>query len=160
MGTAVRVETGLSKAFSDFAAQAEPRLRQALVSVLGVDTARDATAEALLFAWEHWEKIEAMDNPVGYLYRVGRSRGRRLQGRSAFRYPEVPESREPWIEPGLPEALRRLTPRQRTIVLLIHSYQWTYSETAEVLDVSVNTVHKHRERAMRKLRAALEVSDA
>jgi len=35
------------------------------------------TAEALAYAWENWDRLSSMKNPVGYLYRVGQSRARR-----------------------------------------------------------------------------------
>ena len=63
-------------AFTAFVGEVEPRLRRALVALRGRDADRDATAEALAWAWEHWDQVQAMDNPAGYLYRVGTSRSR------------------------------------------------------------------------------------
>lgn len=45
----------------------EPRLRHALVAVYGQEQGRDATVEALAYAWEHREEIKSMANPAGYL---------------------------------------------------------------------------------------------
>ena len=70
--------------FSAFFALAEPRLRRAFVSAYGGERGREATAEALAWAWEHWSEVEAMDNPIGYLYRVGRSRTRGRRYRVLF----------------------------------------------------------------------------
>jgi DNA-directed RNA polymerase specialized sigma24 family protein len=41
-------------AFSQFVTEVEPRLRRALVALRGAEAGRDATAEALAWAWEHW----------------------------------------------------------------------------------------------------------
>jgi hypothetical protein len=41
--------------FAEFFAIAEPKLRRALVAAYGVDRGREAAAEALTYAWEHWE---------------------------------------------------------------------------------------------------------
>jgi Uma2 family endonuclease len=62
--------------FASFVAQATPRLRRAFVACRGISGAADATAEALAYAWEHWPRVRVMENPVGYLYRVGQSRTR------------------------------------------------------------------------------------
>jgi hypothetical protein len=72
----VTADTPVTEAFESFVAVAEPRLRHALVAAVGRDLGRDAAAEALAFGWEHWDDIKVMENPIGYLYRVGRSRVR------------------------------------------------------------------------------------
>lgn len=71
--------------FTEFVKQVEPRLRRALPVAYGIERGAEATADALAYAWENWERIEQMDNPAGYLYRVGRSRARpRKQLRPTF----------------------------------------------------------------------------
>ena len=62
--------------FTEFVGTVEPRLRIALVARYGPERGREATAEALAFAWEHWERVGQMDNPIGYLFRVGQSKSR------------------------------------------------------------------------------------
>ena len=52
----------------------------------------------------------------------------------------------------------RCSDRQRTAVVLRHSFGCTYDEIAQVMGVSITTVQKHVERAMAKLRRSLEVS--
>ncbi len=42
--------------FEGFVRGSEPRLRRALVAAYGFEDGRDATAEALPYAWEHWER--------------------------------------------------------------------------------------------------------
>jgi RNA polymerase sigma-70 factor (ECF subfamily) len=59
--------------FEVFAGTARSRLRTVLVAHYGTEIGADATAEALAYAWQHWPRVGAMDNPVGYLYRVGQS---------------------------------------------------------------------------------------
>lgn len=144
----------LVDSFTRFVHEVEPRLRRALGATLGVDQGLDATAEALAYGWEHWPRLEAMENPAGYLYRVGKHYGMR-HGRRPVGLPRPPQSANPWIEPALPAALDDLSDKQRVAIVLIKCHQWTYAETAEVLNVSVGTVAKHVERGMRKLRRAL-----
>jgi len=143
--------------FTEFARDAAPRLRRALVAAYGEQEGQEGLAEAMAYAWEHWDRIQDMDNPIGYLYRVGRTRG--LWGfRTAGHLPRPdPPAEQPWVEPVLPQALERLSKRQRTAVLLVKGYGCTFQEVADILGVSPNTIHKHVDRALTKLRNDLQV---
>ena len=134
-----------------------PRLKAALVAAVGVDRAADATAEALAYGWEHWDALAGMENPAGYLYRVGVSRGRRMR-RMRVVFPPPPDGEMPWVEPGLPRALGRLSERQRVAVVLVHCLGWTQEEVAELLEISRGTVQTHLERGLHHLRASLGVA--
>jgi DNA-directed RNA polymerase specialized sigma24 family protein len=142
--------------FSVFFALAEPRLRRAFVAAYGGERGREATAEALAWGWEHWNEVETMDNPIGYLYRVGRSRTRGRSFRVVF---ERADGADPWIEPGLSAALAALTERQRLAVGLVHGYGWTLREVADVCGLRVTTVQNHLERGLARLRALLGVPE-
>jgi DNA-directed RNA polymerase specialized sigma24 family protein len=143
--------------FVEFVRTNEPRLRHALTATLGFEDGKEAAAEAFAYGWEHWDRVGAMDNPVGYLYSVGRSKGRKLRSWARPFFPEIPEDRTPWFEPGLPAALARLPEKERTVVLLLHGYGWHLTEVAETLGVAKSTVQTHAERGMRKLRRQLGV---
>ena len=145
------------KSFTEFMAEVEPRLKRALCVRFGIERGVEATADALTYGWEHWDRVRDMGNPAGYLYQVGRSRTRR--GRTPRpTFPAVPADASPWVEPGLPAALARLSESQRQAVWLVHGFEWTLDETASLLDVSISTVRKHLERGEKKLRKALGVS--
>lgn len=146
-----------SKTFSTFVGDHEARLRHALTARFGLEVGKDAAADALAYGWEHWERVQAMENPTGYLHAVGVDRGRRMSQRRRVLFPSVPVARAPWVEPGLSKAVGALTERQRTVVLLLHGYGWTQREVAEVLDVSKASVQRHGERAMARLRRDLGV---
>jgi DNA-directed RNA polymerase specialized sigma24 family protein len=140
--------------FAAFVATAEPRLRQAYIGWCGVDDARDATAEALAWAWEHWDELQTKTNPHGFLFRVGQSRTRqRMQGR----LPMPEELLLPDIEPGLIPALGQLTLQQRTAVWLVHACGFTYAECAEAMGISASAVGTHLARGMEALRQRLDV---
>ena len=143
------------QSFEEFVRGAEPRLHDALSALYGTQAGRDATAEALSYGWEHWERIKAMGNPVGYLYVVGRDRGRKARQRRRVTLMPIDSDHTPWIEPGLPDALSRLPHKLRTVVMLLHCYDWTMSEVAEVLGVSKSTVQSYDRRAMDRLRHRL-----
>lgn len=141
-------------AFSRFVEEEEAVLRAALVAHYGVEIGREAAAEALAWAWEHWERLRYMENPVGYLYRVGRSKARRsFRHRPLFPHPDGHEP--PWVEPGLRGAVERLTPNQRKAVVLVHAYGLTHQEVADILGISRSTVQNHLERGLAKLRRDL-----
>jgi DNA-directed RNA polymerase specialized sigma24 family protein len=140
--------------FEVFAADVRPRLVRAFVPSRGVDGAADAAAEALAYAFEHWDRVRGMENPAGYLYRVGQSRTR---VRQLLRLP-VPESVGlPDVEPGLIPALLQLPETQRTAVWLVHACDWRYAEVAEAMETSISMVGNHVSRALEALRRALEV---
>ena len=142
--------------FSAFFALAEPRLRRAFVAAYGGERGREATAEALAWGWEHWSEVEAMDNPIGYLYRVGRSRTRGRRFRVVF---ERADGVDPWIEPGLGAALASLTERQRLAVGPRARLRLDPREVADVCGLRVTTVQNHLERGLARLRALLGVSE-
>ena len=146
------------ESFVDFAERTSPRLKAALVAAVGIDRAPDAAAEALEYGWEHWDRVGRMTHPAGYLYRVGRSRGRSMS-RIPSELPPVREQSLPWVEVGLPAALESLSERQRVAVVLVHSLGWTQTEVAELLGVSQGAVRTHLERGMKRLRSKLGVSD-
>ena len=138
--------------FTEFVAQHESRLRESLIAACGGEVGRDAAADALIYGWEHWDRVGGMTNSVGYLYKVGLSRGRKSLSRRRPAFDRVEYLRIPEVEPKLPEALAGLSERQRTVVLLIHSFQRTQSEVGELLGLSKTTVQNHLERGMDRLR--------
>lgn len=142
--------------FSAFVAAVEPRLRRALVGWCGIEGARDATAEALLWAWGNWETASKLEIPGAYLYRVAQSKFRSAkQGH----LPAPVQLGVPEVEPGLVPALQKLPDQQRTAIWLVHGCGWSYSECADAMQISASAVGTHVSRALAALRKALEVND-
>lgn len=141
-------------AFETFVMAMEPRLRRAFVGLRGLDGAADATAEALAWAWEHWDEVRVMTNPAGYLYRVGQSRTRR---RRTPRLPPVATLDVPEVEPRLVPALLELPEQQRMAVWLVHGCHWRQTEAAAAMGISASAVSTHVGRALTHLRQRLEV---
>ena len=148
----------VEEAFTRFVEEAEPRLLRALVGAFGPEVGREATMDSLAYAWEHWSRIAGMDNPVGYLFRVGQSRSRSYR-RARVWFPEVPPNDLPEVDPRLPAALRRLSPKQRAAVVLLFVEELSEREVAEALEISRGSVRKHAERGLARLRNALGVTD-
>jgi DNA-directed RNA polymerase specialized sigma24 family protein len=144
--------------FEAFIADARIKLRRALVARYGVELGVEACAEATAWAWVNRERLLAMANPVGYLYRVGQTAVRtetRLHRAPLFP-PEARDHEMPLAEPGLHEALSRLTPDQRAAVMLVHAHGYRYAEAADLLDIPVSTLKNHLHRGSRRLRKILE----
>jgi DNA-directed RNA polymerase specialized sigma24 family protein len=140
--------------FAAFFAAHEPRVRRALVATYGPERGREAAAEAFAWAWEHPDRLAAIERPVGYLYRVGQSKSRPRRQRFLH---QPPVWTDVLVEPELAAGLARLSERQRVIVVLVHGFDWTLSEVGDLLELNVSTVKTHLERGLSKLRSQLKV---
>lgn len=140
--------------FDTFTRRCGPDVRRVLVARYGPEVGIEATSDALAYAWERWERVAAMQNPTGYLVRVGQSAARRYRRR-----PVVMPDRTPHVEstfdPRLPRALEHLSPRQRTAVVMICVHDWTYPAAAAALAVSESTLRNHVRRGLASLRREL-----
>jgi DNA-directed RNA polymerase specialized sigma24 family protein len=140
--------------FDSFARRCGPDLRRVLVARYGLEVGVEVAADALAYAWERWERVGAMDNPTGYLVRVGQSAARRYRRRPVA-LPDVKPNAEPSFDPRLPRALERLSTRQRSAVMLICVHDWTYPAAAAALGVSESTLRNHVRRGLESLRREL-----
>ncbi len=117
--------------FTEWFPESEPRLRNTLTASLGFQVGKEAAADALSHAWEHWDLVRAKPNPLGYVYGIGRNKGRRIAARRRPVFLDVPVQRLPHVEPRLPAAIAALPEKQRTVVTLVYAYEWSFSEVAE-----------------------------
>lgn len=146
--------------FAAFVDDHGERLRRVLVAAYGVEVGNDVCAEAHAYAWEHWDEVRELDNPVGYLYRVAQSSARRHWRWSrpvALPVERPAEDRTP--RPDLGAALTGLTENQRMCVILVHVYDWSYQQTADALDLPLSSVRNHVHRGLKVLRRHLEDGD-
>jgi DNA-directed RNA polymerase specialized sigma24 family protein len=146
----------LGVGFEEFAKTEGGRLRAGLVATYGPDTGSDASAEAMAYAWEHWDRISTMNNAVGYLYRVGQTSALKARRKQGF-LPVPPPEALPHFEPGLLPALEALTEQQRVAVLLVHAFGWKQTDAAKLLEISPSSIRTHLKRGLKKLALALEV---
>jgi DNA-directed RNA polymerase specialized sigma24 family protein len=124
------------------------------VATYGFQRGREATAEALAYAWENWSRIRGIENAIGYLYRVGQSRTRERKEPLLF---VRSDQSDPWYEPALASALSRLSDPQRTAVVLVYGFGWTMADVAAMTGVKVTSIQNHLDRGLKKLRNALRV---
>lgn len=150
-----------SRTFVEFFEQSEERLRHALVASYGPAIGRESALDALSWSWEHWDQLQTMANPVGYLYRVGQTAARRLLKSSPVvnlrTNAAIVDDAE--IAPEVQPALARLSEQQRASVVLVHGYALSQRHAAEVLGISISTLREHLARGMERLRSDLEDRD-
>ena len=125
-----------------------------MAAAYGPEIGAEATADALVWAWEHWERVSAMKHPVGYLYRVGQSNARRYYRPIKLFPAPTPGT----ADPTMPMLLEGLSKNQRVATVLIHAMGYTEREVAELLGLSRWSVRTHAERGLARLRRALEVT--
>lgn len=128
--------------------------------------AEDVMQEAFLKVWERWDRVSRVPNPAGYLYRtafnVFRSRIRRA-ARAARRLFAAEASFDPF--PGvedrqdLLDALRKLTPRQRSAVVLMELMDLSSDEAATILHIRPVTVRVLASQGRAAIKRDLEGSD-
>jgi DNA-directed RNA polymerase specialized sigma24 family protein len=144
--------------FDAFIGRVDRPLRQALVGALGSQRGAEAHAAALSYAWIHRDRVTALDSPVGYLYRVGRSSVRSRRRRLPPAYPPA-DPGNPEFEPRLPAALAALSSRQRLSVFLVVGCGWPAAEAARLQEISESTVRAHVVRGLARLRRELGVDE-
>lgn len=132
-----------------------------------VHRAQDATQQALLGAWRDLPRLRDPDRFEAWLYRLvvhacyAEARGdRRWVGR--VRLIAQGASTEPDMAIALADrdelerGFRRLTPEQRTVVVLHHYLGYPLTEVAATLGIPVGTARSRLHYATRQLRVALE----
>jgi RNA polymerase sigma-70 factor (ECF subfamily) len=144
------------------------RVFRALWLITGNQTeAEEITQDAFLAAWERWDRVSAMENPTGYVYRTAmnlfRKRYRRalLAARKAVR----PESREDEFAAAddrelIRSTLATLTPRQRAAIVMTELLSFSSEEAGQALGIRPGTVRSLVTQGRRTFRAALEGEDA
>ena len=91
--------------FTTWAEMAEPRIRRALTASFGPQVGKEAAADALAHAWERWDDVKVKDNPVGYVFGVGRNKARRMNRGRKVAFPPV----RLCVRPFLPVSSRPFT---------------------------------------------------
>lgn len=149
----------IGSSFEEFFVRAERPIRYALCARYGFETGREAAAEALAYAWEHWDRLSEMTNPTGYVYRVGHRLALRMARRRDAATPVAEPSTDDTqtFEPKLEPALTGLSHRQRQAVVLVHALGMTQIEAGALLGISASSIQRHLERGLTALRRELGV---
>jgi RNA polymerase sigma factor (sigma-70 family) len=143
--------------FTEFVERSEPRLRRALIASYGPLVGREAAVDALGWAWEHWDRLDEMENPIGYLYRVGQTAARRvLADRPQLALDNQLPVDDAELGVDLGPYLARLSEQQRAAVVLVHGYGMSQRHVADVLGLAISTLREHLRRGMDRLRHEME----
>jgi RNA polymerase sigma factor (sigma-70 family) len=160
--SAVREVEGTS-AFEDFFLAEHERLFQALYLLTGDrHEADDLAQEALLRAYERWDRVGAMDSPAGYVYRTAmnlhRSRLRTLAVRTRRAFAATPaEDLSGSVVAGqdVRRALARLPRGQREALILVEWLGLASEEAGRVLGIDASSVRGRLHRGRASLRELL-----
>ena len=152
--------------FEDFFAGERDRLFGLLVLVTGDrHEAEDLAQDAFVATWERWDRVRAVDNPVGYLHRTAmnafRKRYRRAQILRRITGSVAGGSTAPEVDASLEldETLHSLTPRQRAALILTELLGYNASEAASMLGVRASTIGALKHQARTALKRDSETAD-
>jgi RNA polymerase sigma-70 factor (sigma-E family) len=155
-------------AFDEFvAANVEHLLRTAYLITWDAGDAEDLVQECLLKVARRWPRVRRMAQPRSYARRIlvnlatddARGRARR-RGELEVEPASVDRPAQDLLagletRDELLDALARLTPRQRAVLVLRYFNDLTEAQTAEVLGCSPGTVKSNTSRGLARLREVL-----
>lgn len=164
----VAVSTGSDEEFDGFMRGRWPAMVRLAYGLTGdAGHAEDLAQAAFARAYASWGRVSRAGNPDAYVRRIlinanlSRLRRRRvaeeLRADLADTVAVQPQSPAPGA--ALLDALSRLGPRQRAVVVLRYWLDLSESETAAALNCSVGTVKSQASRALATLRATAALRD-
>ncbi|MGI3785735.1 MAG: SigE family RNA polymerase sigma factor [Janthinobacterium lividum] len=155
----------------------EEWLRARLPSMLRLSTAlcgspqpaEDLVQDVIIKAHAQWDRIQLLDQPDAYLRRMvinehlswRRRVAAAVRRDTSTEWGDVDQRRpfdQQWVDRDeLVTQIRRLTPRQRAVIVLRYLDDLTIAETAHALGCTQSTVRAHTARALASLRITLPV---
>lgn len=128
------------------------------------DLAMDLVQDAIVKALQHWESLREPEAVRSWFYRilVRECLSFLRQNRRVIYLPEPPDpgqdSHEGALEDreALRQALEKLSPKVRTVVLLRFYEEMQLSEIAEITGANLSTVKSRLYKGLKKLRECLE----
>ncbi|HVE75130.1 MAG TPA: sigma-70 family RNA polymerase sigma factor [Mycobacteriales bacterium] len=154
----------MDEELAEFCRREHPRLVAALDFVCGsLPLAEDLAQETFARVCKDWQRIRAMDSPIGYTHRIGLNlarssfRRRALERRVGYRLARE----DSWHDPdaagavAVRAALQGLREQQRRVLVLRYFLGYSVMEAAEVLDMPVGSVKTHAARGLAALRDQL-----
>jgi RNA polymerase sigma-70 factor, ECF subfamily len=134
--------------FDDFFAATFQRVVGQVYAMTGhLAEAEDAVQEAYARAWQRWSRYSGLDDPEAWVrvvaYRIAVSAWRKTANRLVAHRRAVAGEYVPGLRPehvALVEALRRISPNQRRVVVLHHLVGLSVDEVAAEIGISAGTV--------------------
>lgn len=128
--------------------------------------AEDLMQEAFLKTWERWDRVRAMENPPGYLYRTAMNafRMRRRRAAMAARRFALHLTKGEDIERAearheVDQALSILPARQRAALVLTELLEFDSNEAGRALGIRPSTVRKLAQQGRAAMRRSIGPSD-
>ncbi len=135
--------------------------RVALSYLRQMQDAEDAVQEAIALAWEKRESLRNLDQFSGWLYRIVvnqcRQTLRRKKRFSFFPLQEDTAVQQPQESDSVREAMEKLPPDIRTLMMLRYLDGYAMREIAEALGLPLGTVSTRLSRGRKKLKELLSV---
>lgn len=160
MWTAEAVVTEEPLAFVDFYRAERDQLARALALTVGDShLAAEAVDEAMVRAYQRWDRVGHFDNPGGWVFRVARNWATSvLRRRSRAPRPLIERGSGdigPLDEPDVRAALAELDLKQRSVVVCRYYLGLNEAETATALNIRPGTVKSRLHRSLRRLESRL-----
>ena len=158
---------GVTLSFEEFFETESPRLFRAVRLLTGSHhEAEELCQDSFFKVWQRWDRVGAMENPSGYLYRTALNGYRSWYRRGLLLARQVMRM-APADDPQLTVQARDtfvrwlvgLTPRQRSAVVMTELLAFSVEEAAVLLRVKPGTVHALLSQARAALRKATESDD-
>ncbi|WP_306215877.1 SigE family RNA polymerase sigma factor [Actinoplanes sp. RD1] len=156
--------------FAAFAGASFHRLRRAAFLLTGdAAQAEDAAQAALVKTYAAWRRVHRQD-PYAYTRRVMvnhlKDQWRRPVREEAYEQERIPDrpaghdvagdvTQQRWLL----DALAKLAPRERAVVVLRHFFDLSEHQVAAELDIAVGSVKSLNARALGKLRITLDPAE-
>ena len=163
------VPTAAERAREQFSAvilQYSRSLFRAARAVLDSDAdAEDAVSEAVLRAWQYWDRLRTPEAARAWLLKIVVNCAyelRKKQGRVTYtdELERLAGAAEEEPARGLWEAVLRLPEEQRAAVMLYYYEELSVAETAKTLGVAQGTVKSRLSRARERLRELLNEEES
>jgi RNA polymerase sigma-70 factor, ECF subfamily len=121
--------------------------------------AEEIMQDAFLALWERWDRVGALQDPTGYLYRTAMNIFRKRSRRASLAFrralslaPDPVPFEEIDEQQDVIAALAELTPRQRAALVLTDVMDYSSDEAGRALGVTAGTVRGLASRARENLR--------
>jgi len=166
---AQRIKNGDQQAFKEFF-DAHYNLLYRFLKSKGIsnNVAEDLIQNAYLYIWENRKNIDENKSLRSYLYKIAYTRMlNHVKYQKRFEEADIQE-RE-YADAGPEEKLRgkqlkdilqkiidNMPEKRGTVFELCFMQEFTYKETAEMLEISVNTVENHMTQAFKDVRPVIE----
>jgi RNA polymerase sigma-70 factor (ECF subfamily) len=129
--------------------------------------AEELMQDAFLKVWERWDRVGAMEDPVGYLYRTAMNLFRKRSRRAALALrrtvglsPSIDDFSDADDRRVVHEVLATLPPRQRAALVLTEMLGFTSKEAGQALGVTDATIRSLTRYGRDAFRTVMEVDDA